>query len=207
MVSSDVPPPMRPAALIDSLLKRVHRKCYIVFKDERGVVYCERANSHLITLAKVEIYSGGRHSDLLRTIVPYHSGEQEKFIQQVRNCYEMGYTLEQDRYYAEPNRWGPVKALKVITDLRAGAALKAVLDKGTPEAMNGKDRDFNPKPVEPFTSHVLRTIMGEDRESMRDMARKYNGPRLKEAELLWLQAHGADLDGFELMALKNPRFG
>lgn len=89
---------------------------------------------------------------------------------------DRGYTLEEDRAYCTPNQWGSVKVLAVVTDMDRGRKLRKLLNANRP------DRG---RPPEPFTSYVLASIQGHSIDR-RELANQYNGPKLTQSEIEWV---------------------
>lgn len=160
----------------------VKRPRYAFFTDDRGVVYCEQVDHSFVVLSCLGHTMGGQATRY--TNVLHWEGNESKFLDELKDFLDRGFTIERDQAYMVPNVWGAVKVIKEVTDAKQGAKLRKLCREGTPEAITAGvdaghvvDRDMITKyrPVQPFTQYVLDRITGKGTMSYETMLRKHEG--------------------------------
>ena len=146
-----------------------------VFKDFRGVVYCEPVNQGIIVFTKtIPARLAKRHRITRRTIHPARDAETRLHIKFDEAKYSRkdymesafqdapeGYTLDPKIRYLEENRWGPVEILLFIKDDNVGRRMQYEFRRFAPEHEIydlGEKRDNKAKP-HPETDRILNDLL------------------------------------------------
>lgn len=197
MVTSTLPPPKKPEGFkspLDVANELVTTRRFAIFKDFRGVVYCEQVDQTKVCMSALGKTMGGA-SNVYRNVVQFE-GDHSKFRTLVRELCDRGFTIEPDMAYMLPNSWGVVKVLKVIEDVSIGRKLRKILRDGTPEGYydgnpdvetNNRNDNKYLRPVQPFTTMIMSRITGEytTRQALMGM---FNEDYLTPEEKAWVAA-------------------
>lgn len=152
-----------------------------VFKDLRGVAYCEPVNQGIMVFTKIiPAQSAKRHRVTRRTIHPAREQEVHYHIKFDEDFYSReeymassfmeppeGYNLDPNTRYLEENRWGPVKILVFIKDDNLGRRMQYEFRRISPEHELydlGKKRDLLAEP-HPETDRIISGLKSLSHEA------------------------------------------
>lgn len=141
---------------------------WAVFKDFRGVVYCEPVDEGLMVFEKFFPARPAIKTWWGKVIHPAREAETRQHIQfddrlKSRDQYfktafdppPRGYKRSPTRVYIQYNLWGPVEALFFIKDDKVGRRLQYAFRRLSPERSHKvKDRDNNASP-HPDTDRII----------------------------------------------------
>lgn len=152
-----------------------------VFKDFRGVAYCEPVNQGIMVFTKIiPAQSAKRHRITRRTIQSAREQEVRLHIQFDEDFYSReeymasafreapeGYNLDPNTRYLEENRWGPVEILVFIKDDSLGRRMQYEFRRLAPEhelydLSNRRDNNAEPHPE---TDRIINSLIGLNHEA------------------------------------------
>jgi len=148
---------------------------WAVFKDFRGVAYCEPVNEGITVWVLDLVEVSSRKNWLGKVVVKHRPAERR--IKAVfdpnlysRNSYmdsafapaPSGYVFRDDIRYMKENRWGPVEVIAFIEDDKLGPRMQYELRRLAPEGELydlGSKRNNAALP-HPATDRIIEKLMG-----------------------------------------------
>ncbi len=195
MVQSNFKPPKRHEVTpVKQALELVKDKRYAIFKDDRGVVYCEKVDHTTIVMSALGKTMGGQ-PNIYRNVVQWQTNRQGDFEREITELLERGFTLQPNMAYMERNLWGVRDVIKVIRDRHLGPKMSRIMRDASPEGLASAAHGVpyesiavipNARPLQPFTDLVLSKLNGRGDLTRQRVAQMYNGPTLNEDEQEWL---------------------